>query len=134
MESQMRHIYTGTIATRWTDVDHFGIINHAKFMTYMEEIRWQWFNKLGKKLNYILPIVDAHVKYITPIKFPEIVNVELHSEKPSDKSWVWYHRVMTDKLCAEAWITSVCIDPTTNKAILLPDDFRNIIYPTTVTT
>ena len=54
-------IYTGKQFIRWDDIDAFGHVNNAKYLTYIQEARFLW-----------APIVEmvvarAEVDYIAPI-------------------------------------------------------------------
>ncbi len=35
-------IYTNKQFVRWDDIDAFGHVNNAKYLTYIQEARFQW--------------------------------------------------------------------------------------------
>ena len=64
--------YTATVHVRWDDLDAFGHINNAKYLTYVQEARsdFTWFSrqKAGKKpLLADMVVARAEVDYIEPI-------------------------------------------------------------------
>jgi acyl-CoA thioester hydrolase len=66
----MRH--TAKVHVRWDDLDAFGHINNAKYLTYVQEARvdFTWFarEKAGKKpLLADMVVARAEVDYIEPI-------------------------------------------------------------------
>jgi acyl-CoA thioester hydrolase len=64
--------YTAKVHVRWDDLDAFGHINNAKYLTYVQEARsdFTWFSrqKAGKKpLLADMVVARAEVDYIEPI-------------------------------------------------------------------
>ena len=64
--------YTAKVHVRWDDLDAFGHINNAKYLTYAQEARsdFTWFSrqKAGKKpLLADMVVARAEVDYIEPI-------------------------------------------------------------------
>ena len=71
-----RHIFT--LNSRWGDIDGFGHVNNAVYLTYIQEARvdFTWFSRksLGQKplfldmvvarteVDYIVPIYDGHAQ------------------------------------------------------------------------
>lgn len=66
----MRH--TAKVHVRWDDLDAFGHINNAKYLTYVQEARadFTWFTRqaAGKTpLLFDMVVARAEVDYIEPI-------------------------------------------------------------------
>jgi len=64
--------YSAKVHVRWDDLDAFGHINNAKYLTYVQEARsdFTWFSrqKAGKKpLLADMVVARAEVDYIEPI-------------------------------------------------------------------
>ena len=64
--------YSAKVHVRWDDLDAFGHINNAKYLTYAQEARsdFTWFSrqKAGKKpLLADMVVARAEVDYIEPI-------------------------------------------------------------------
>ena len=47
--------YTAQVEVRWSDMDAFGHINHARMVTLMEEARIQWLLSAGEE--YALSLI-----------------------------------------------------------------------------
>ena len=64
--------YTHIALVRWDDLDAFGHVNNAKYLTYAQEARfdWGWFSFAEKKEEPILMemvVARAEVDYLAPI-------------------------------------------------------------------
>lgn len=60
--------FTAQIPVRWSDMDAFGHINHARMVTLMEEARIQW-------------LLTAGDEYVPLIKSAMIVHVEIRYQR-----------------------------------------------------
>jgi len=64
--------YTHKAFVRWDDLDAFGHVNNAKYLTYAQEARfdWGWYSFAEKKEEPILMkmvVARAEVDYLAPI-------------------------------------------------------------------
>lgn len=81
------YAFVAQIPVRWSDMDAFGHINHARMVTLMEEARIQW-------------LLSAGDEYAPLIKSAMIVHVEIryqaqlrHDDSPlSVAMWIKSHR------------------------------------------
>lgn len=81
------YAFVAQIPVRWSDMDAFGHINHARMVTLMEEARIQW-------------LLSAGDEYAPLIKSAMIVHVEIryqaqlrHDDSPlSVAMWIKGHR------------------------------------------
>jgi acyl-CoA thioester hydrolase len=56
-------VFEHLVATRWADGDPFGHVNHAVFITYLEEARDRWFEAtLGSERVYVLVRIEIDLK------------------------------------------------------------------------
>ena len=65
-------IYTNQQFVRWDDIDAFGHVNNAKYLTFAQEARFQWSYYEFVKRNQTPTIVEmvvarAEVDFIAPI-------------------------------------------------------------------
>ncbi len=53
---------------RWVDVDHEGIVNHAVYLSLVEQARFAYFTALGLLPGGMLPFVlaDTRVSFLAP--------------------------------------------------------------------
>jgi acyl-CoA thioester hydrolase len=74
LEGQERPVvFEYSVRTRWTDGDPFGHVNHAIFITYLEEARDEWFEAtLGSCRVYVIVRIEIDLKQEV---FPNTGNV-----------------------------------------------------------
>ena len=65
-------VYTNQQFVRWDDIDAFGHVNNAKYLTFIQEARFQWSFYEAKSKGETPSIVEmvvaqAEVDYLAPI-------------------------------------------------------------------
>jgi acyl-CoA thioester hydrolase len=65
-------IFTDKQFVRWDDIDAFGHINNAKYLTYIQEARFQWafyqYASKGERPTLVeMVVAKAEVEYLVPI-------------------------------------------------------------------
>ncbi|MFE4498476.1 acyl-CoA thioesterase [Rhodococcus sp. NPDC056743] len=68
--------YTSHVIVRWSDMDIFKHVNHARMLTLLEEARVDWLYSAGPEITNIFEpsvVAGAELRYRTPLK---------HSDSP----------------------------------------------------
>ncbi len=120
------------INVRWRDMDAYGHVNNAKYISYLEEARVRWMHGVmgGAKMGSgISPVVaNTHVNYRRPIVWPNDIVVELFVERIGNSSMTIGHRIVADNddtvLYSDGHVVVVWIDTATGKSAPLPDAVR----------
>ena len=65
-------IYSGQQYVRWDDIDAFGHVNNAKYLTYIQEVRYQWayyqYSTKGEMPTLMEMVVARNeIDYLVPI-------------------------------------------------------------------
>lgn len=63
--------YTAQVEVRWSDMDAFGHINHARMVTLMEEARIQWLLSAGEEYAPLIKsamIVHVEIRYQSQLR------------------------------------------------------------------
>ena len=65
-------IYSGEQYVRWDDIDAFGHVNNAKYLTYIQEVRYQWayyqYSTKGEMPTLMEMVVARNeIDYLVPI-------------------------------------------------------------------
>jgi len=96
-------IYTNQQFVRWDDIDAFGHVNNAKYLTYIQEARFQWayyqYAAKGQEATLIEMVVARNeVDYLVPIyEGGRFYDVNLWVESIGTSSFVvGYEMVGTD--------------------------------------
>lgn len=119
--------HTG-IQLRWKDIDQFGHVNNAVYLTYFETARfyynrdinhWNW-----EEDQYI--IASMKVDYLRPLHYPGDIKVYLRTSDIGEKSFqfhyaITYERNGLEKIAATGESTQVMYDLSTRKTIPIPE-------------
>lgn len=115
------------LAVRYRDLDPRGHVNHAVYVTYLEEAKAAFFEDvIGVPLDEAPTVVRAlEVDYAGSITLDEEVSIELVVTDIGRTSFTIEYDLLTgpDRV-ATGTTVSVFIEPTTGNPQLLPDDWR----------
>lgn len=78
--------YHATITVRWSDMDAFAHINHARMVTLLEEARIEWLLSEGDANESLIKsalIANVNIAYKKPLR---------HSDSPLDVT-LWFEQV-----------------------------------------
>ena len=98
---------------RWDDIDAFGHVNNAKYLTYVQEARsdFTWFSrqKAGKTpLLFDMVVARAEVDYLVPIyEGGRFYDVNLWVESIGNSSFTMGYEVVGDNGVVHARVKSV---------------------------
>jgi acyl-CoA thioester hydrolase len=117
-------IYTDKQFIRWDDIDAFGHVNNAKYLTYIQEARFLW-----------APIVEmvvarAEVDYIAPIyEGGRFYDVNLWVESIGNSSFTMGYEVVGDNGVVHAKVKTVqvAVSMETKKSRPLSDKEREFL-------
>ncbi|CBA15432.1 acyl-CoA thioesterase [Xanthomonas albilineans] len=119
------------ISVRWRDMDSMGHVNHAKYISYLEEARARWMLGVeGVSLrNRIIPVVVAtNLNYRLPIMWPNDIVVELFVQRLGNSSVTVGHRIVDQQdasvLHSDGNVVAVWVDTQTGKSVPLPEQIR----------
>ena len=128
----MRH--TSKIHVRWDDLDAFGHINNAVYLTYIQEARadFTWFSrqKVGKSpLLADMVVARAEVDYIEPIYEGGMeVECQIWITRIGNASFEMEYEVIHDGVIrARAKTTQVAVSLETKRSRPLSDEERGFL-------
>ena len=117
-------IYTGKQFVRWDDIDAFGHVNNAKYLTYIQEARFLWSPIIDmvvarNEIDYLVPIYEGGRFY----------DVNLWVESIGTSSFVLGYEVIGDNDTVHAKIKSVqvAVSMETKKSRPITDTEREFL-------
>lgn len=132
--SNLTHIYTAEVATRWGDQDSYAHINNAVYFRLFEEARVQWLSELGltvEKSDNSPVIAHTEATYYLPIEYPATVICRCYASEPGNTSLGIYHTLSTtdnpDTIYTTGYVRNVWINHQTGKPTSIPDAIRSYI-------
>lgn len=128
---------------RFADVDHAGIVYYPVFFDYFHITFEEFFRQRMGARSYVrlldeqrvgFPAVSSQCDYQAPLRFGDTIDVEMSVARLGSKSATFRYRVFrcADEdnamrtLCAEGTTTCAVVDLRAFRAILIPDDLREM--------
>ncbi len=126
---EYKHVYTGTLTVRWSDLDLLGHVNNAKYFTYVEQARIEWFETLGSLDDPIGPVLAAvDMTFKKPIFHPATLEVKLYAGEAGRSSFRVKHEIYNNGvLQAEGNSTLVWVSYPDVKPVPLPQKMKDLI-------
>ena len=90
-------VFRVPMPVRWGDLDAFNHVNNARYLTFLEQARIEWFETIGEPWvteNSAPVVASATLNFKRPIEYPASVFVELFTEKLGNSSVVIGHRIV----------------------------------------
>ena len=125
----MSKVFRMPIPLRWSDMDAFNHVNNARYLTFLEQARIDWFETIDEPwvTEHSAPVVaSATLNFKRPIEDPASVFVELFTEKLGNSSVVIGHRIVDADggLHCDGSVVAVWIDRHSGKPTPLPAGVR----------
>ncbi len=124
----MTHRHEKTIEIRWRDVDDFGHVNNAVYLTYLEEARDEWVElTLGERAAWDFVLAHLSIDFRRELRQEDdFVLVSCELQRISRSSVVTREAVRTagGELSAEAEVVLVARDASTGRSRAITDEER----------
>ena len=122
-------LFRTPIALRWSDLDALNHVNNARYLTFLEQARIEWFDTVDEPwmTDEIGPVVaTATLNFRRPIEYPASIAVELFTERLGNTSVTIGHRILADDgtLHADGHVVAVWVARASGRPIPLPDAVR----------
>jgi thioesterase-3 len=120
------------IKVRGYHLDIFQHVNNARYLEFLEEGRWAFFDEFGGGLELMeqglaWAVVNININFRAEANFGEILEVQTEFAKLGNRSVTMKQRIVnanTDTLVAEADVTYVCFSKELKAAVALPEEYR----------
>ena len=117
-------IYTNQQFVRWDDIDAFGHVNNAKYLTYIQEARFLWSPFME------MVVAKAEVDYLVPIYVGgRFYDITLWVEQIGNSSFTLGYEVIGDNGVVHAKVKTVqvAVSMETKKSRPLTDSERELL-------
>ena len=118
--------------TLYADTDKMGLAWHGHYFRWLEAARTEFFRDLGlayddlEKQGLFLPVAEAGIKYIRPIRYDQVIHVETVLNPSIRAGLRFEYRIQdaaTQKLLATAFTLHACVNET-GKVVRPPEILR----------
>ena len=122
----MHTVFEHQVSLRWRDVDALGHVNHAVFLTYLEEGRDAFYGQvLGRDPHYVVARVEIDLRAEVRLADRQL-RVRIEVERVGTTSLTTRETVRTSAgvIAAEATVVTVLWDATARKPMPFTTDER----------
>ncbi|ETI58667.1 acyl-CoA thioesterase [Marinomonas profundimaris] len=128
---------TVQIKVRGYHLDIFQHVNNARYLEFLEEGRWAFFDDFGMGSDTALmdegiawAVVNININFRAEASFGDVLEVQTRYAKLGNRSITMKQTIInaeTKDTVVEADVTYVCFSKALKAAIALPDDLRQKI-------
>ena len=129
IESLEDFLFHHNIQTRWKDMDSFGHINNAVYLTYIEDARTTLFKRWNlNSQNKSVIVASLKIDYFTQIKHPSKLIIGSKISRIGNSSFDIQSAIFIDGLkkpAALSLVICVCYDYDNGKSVIVYNKIRN---------
>lgn len=126
------------IKVRNFHLDAFRHVNNTRYLEFLEDARWAyfdgleklWYQHFSKSIAFV--VVNITIDYLYPATMGQVLEVQTAVSKVGNSSAVFDQRIVlegTDKTVVHAKVTLVLMDSKEQKSVTLPDAIREVLLP-----
>ena len=121
----------------YADTDQMGVVNNAVYLRWFEIGRAEWIRRRGRtykdieKTGFMMPVIEAHLKYREPARYDDLLHVEAETDDlraASVKFKYEVKRAADGALLCEGWTQHACLN-SDGKVVRLPDSLLIMLRP-----
>ena len=132
IESLEDFLFHHNIQTRWKDMDSFGHINNAVYLTYIEDARTTLFKRWNlNSQNKSVIVASLKIDYFTQIKHPSKLIIGSKISRIGNSSFDIQSAIFIDGLkkpAALSLVICVCYDYENGQSVTVYDKIRNDLF------
>jgi thioesterase-3 len=124
-------VYT-EVKVRGYHIDYYGHVNNARYLEFLEEGRWAFFEQKNafrgwRRKGIVFLVVNININYRNAASLGEILEIHTAISRLGERSGIIHQEVLlkgTDSIIVDADVTFVIADSTTKKALPLEGEMR----------
>lgn len=124
------------IRVRYGETDQMGHVYYANYLYWFEQGRGAWCRDRGftyknlEETGYMLPVVEAHLRYKQEIKYDDLVVIRVHLaaiQRASIKFQYEVFNLTTNHMTTEGYTWHVLMGKERH-AITIPDSIKKLLF------
>lgn len=123
------------VKVRGFHLDIYGHVNHARYLEFMEDARWEFFQhhldpREWRKQGLIWVVANVNISYRRPADFNEVLEVTADLARIGNRSAVMRQLIRlrgTETVVTEADVTFVIVNEATGRAVPLEGELRALL-------
>ena len=123
------------VRVRYGETDAMGHVYYANYFLWFEQARGSWCRDRGftykniEEMGYMLPAVEAHIRYKHEIKYDDLIIVEIRLAEIRRAAMKFTYEIFNtanNKLSAEAYSWHVLMGKS-RKAVTIPEEIKELL-------
>lgn len=122
------------ITIRGYHLDGYQHVNNARYLEFLEEARWQYFDNISgeaySKMGFAFVVVNININYRFPATFGQVLEIRTSVDKIGNTSMTFNQTIYlenTDKRVCDALITFVILDQKTGKPVRIEGELKALL-------
>jgi len=122
------------ITIRGYHLDASQHVNNSRYLEFLEEARWQYFDNISQeeytKLGLSFFIVNININYRLPATAGDVIVINTEIENIGNTSMTFYQKIVkenTNKLICDAKVTFVIINQKTGKPAKIEGELKSLL-------
>lgn len=128
------------LRVRGFHLDGYGHVNNARYLEFMEEGRWDYFDQHPKMINELqqagraFVVVNLNIDYLAAARHGDDLEIMTGIVDVGERSGLCHHRIVRKDgtLIAQADLTFVLLDMRANKAAAIEGEVRETLRALTL--
>ncbi len=122
-----------SIEVRFADIDMFGHLNNAKYLTYIESARVAYFTAVTGQTNpleFNMTVASVKMDFLQPVFYGQTVYIYTRAGRIGNKSWTLEHELRnsaTGDLLAVASTVNVYFVHKTGQSMPIPEEIMQML-------
>ncbi len=119
--------FSTTLRVRFGETDAMGVANNAAYLQYFEIGRIEYLRSAGHSYAEVhdggmdMVVAEASIRYLRPLWFDDVVDVECHISDLSRASFTFSYRLLRDgSPVATGFTRHACVDRETMRPVRVP--------------
>ncbi len=123
------------IKVRGYHLDFYGHVNNARYLEFLEEARWDQYEKLFEydyfaEKGLAFAVVNININYRQPAELGHVLEIKNRFKKFARKNAILVQEIFLEGCgtrIADAEVTFVLVDIRTGKAVEIDDEIRQVL-------
>ena len=135
MTNSGRDEFIFPVRVYYEDTDSGGVVYYANYLKFMERARTEWLRSFGLEQDtlidrdgVIFAVRSAHVDYLKPAKFNQLLHVSVAIEKPGKASLTFKQEITRaqgdSRLLCTGIIKVACLHAQSLHPVPIPDHIK----------
>lgn len=128
------------LRVRGFHLDGYGHVNNARYLEFMEEGRWDFFDQHPKMIKELqqagraFVVVNLNIDYLAAARHGDDLEIMTGIVDVGERSGLCHHRIVRKDgtLIAQADLTFVLLDMRANKAAAIEGEVRETLHALTL--